>query len=154
MHNAPAVSYPAGRCASAGAALAAIWLAGAAGIVLWAAQARVAPMAFAIACAALLAGGGWAGRAWLRSPVGTLSWDGQGWTWAAAEGAQAAGTPELALDAQRILLLRWQGPGRAQWLWLQRRTLPARWDDLRRAVYSRARPETPPGARPPGEAKP
>lgn len=153
MHNAPAVSYPAGRCASAGAALAAIWLAGAAGIVLWAVQARIAPAAFAIACAALLTSGGWAARAWLRSPVGTLSWDGQGWSWTGDAGAQA-GRPELALDAQRILLLRWQGPGGTQWLWLERGALPARWDDLRRAVYSRARPEAPPGAQPPGEAKP
>jgi hypothetical protein len=153
MHNAPSVSYPAGRCASAGAAIAVIWSAGAAGIVLWSMQARVAPAALAAACLMLLAGGALAWRAWLRSPVGTLSWDGQGWSWVADTGAQA-GTPELALDGQRVLLLRWQGAGRAQWLWLERSALPARWDDLRRAVYSRARPEALPGAQPPGEAKP
>lgn len=138
MHDAPAVSYPAGRSFVAGATMFLAWAAGCAGLVAWRVQAQATPVAFAAAAAVLMAGGIFAWRAWLRSPRGMLSWDGLGWTWAGASAAQP-GAPEVALDAQRLMLLRWRGgAGAAQWLWLERRAQPARWDDLRRAVYSRA----------------
>jgi len=154
MHNAPAVSYPAGRSPLAGAVMLGAWLISAAGIALWIVQVRASLPVIAAACAATAACGAVAWLGWLRSPVGMLAWDGESWTWSTRDEMQA-GSPEVALDAQRIVLLRWQGPaGRASWLWLERAGVPARWDDLRRAVYSRASPRALPGAQHPGEAKP
>ncbi|HEY0202238.1 MAG TPA: hypothetical protein VGC24_11145, partial [Burkholderiaceae bacterium] len=47
------------------------------------------------------------------------------------------------LDLQSRLLLalyaRPGGRGHCIWLWLEHRTNPLRWQDLRRALYSRAR---------------
>jgi toxin CptA len=139
MHNAPAVSYPVGRSPFALAAMTLAWLAGAVGIALWAVQAQVASASVVAASAVLAACGLIALRSWLRSPRGTIAWDGLCWTWTIASEAQS-GTPEVALDAQRVLLLRCNGGRRAQWLWLERGAQPARWNDLRRAVYSRASP--------------
>jgi hypothetical protein len=154
MHNAPAVSYPAGRSRLAGVGMFVAWLAGATGVAFWGLQVQVASSVIAAACAAAAAVGGAAWRGWLRSPVGTLAWDGESWTWSAGSKTQA-GTPEVALDAQRLLLLRWSGAaGSVKWLWLERAGSPARWDDLRRAVYSRASPQALPGAQHAGEAKP
>jgi toxin CptA len=43
------------------------------------------------------------------------------------------------LDTQSLLLVRLDEPTqRARWLWLERRARPERWQDLRRAIYSRA----------------
>ena len=139
MHNAPAVSYPVGRSSFALAAMTVAWLAGAAGIALWSLQSQVRSAAAIAAVGVLLAAGLVALRTWLRSPRGTLSWDGLGWTWTTTADAQA-GQPEVALDTQRVLLLRWDGARRPEWLWLERAAQPARWNDLRRAVYSRASP--------------
>jgi hypothetical protein len=139
MHGAPAVSYPAGRSSWAGVAILGLWLAGAAGIVLWSVQARTSPGGVAIACALLATSGAIALGAWRRTPAGVLAWDGSSWTWAMDSVAQA-GQPEVALDAQRLMLVRWQGEGGVTWLWLERDRQPMRWDDLRRAVYSRATP--------------
>jgi hypothetical protein len=154
MHDAPAVSYPAGRSFFALAAILVLWLLGATGIALWSVRAPVAPLHLAIVWGAVIATGAIALRSWFRSPAGTLSWNGQGWTWTRVNSGSDAGTPEAVLDAQHRLLLRWRGAGIVQWLWLERSARPAAWDDLRRAVYSRARPEGLPGAQPSGEAKP
>ena len=83
---------------------------------------------------------GWAAfSGWKSSPLGTLAWDGQCWRWQ-SNGYQA-GVAEyevvVAADFQHIVLLRLQNPARARlWLWAERSTLPERWLDLRRAVYS------------------
>lgn len=54
----------------------------------------------------------------------------------------------VALDLQGCVLLRWRaGRGAVGWLWLDRASAPARWDDLRRAVYSRAIVDAPPSSR-------
>jgi toxin CptA len=140
MHNAPAVSYPVGRSSFAGRLMILAWSFAVAGLVAWQMQVQASPVALALAVAILIASGASALRSWLRSPEGTLAWDGLGWTWSIDSGAQA-GTPDVALDAQRVLLLRWLGgSGKPKWLWLERASRPARWDDLRRAVYSRASP--------------
>ena len=116
------------------------WFFAAAGLVAWGMQVQPSPAALAGASATLLASGLVAARSWLRSPAGSLAWDGLGWTWS-IDAAAHAGTPEVALDAQRVLLLRWLGDsGKPQWLWLERGSRPGRWDDFRRAVYSRASP--------------
>lgn len=139
MHGAPSVTYPAGRSSLAGVVMLAVWFAGAAGVALWSVQARTTFAGIAAACVLLFASGVIALHAWWRSPQGFLAWDGAGWTWT-ADATHHAGEPLVALDTQRLLLVRWRAEGRARWLWLERGRQPLRWDDLRRAVYSRPTP--------------
>jgi len=151
MHNAPSVSYPVGRSFFPALALAALWLLGAAATAAWAWQAGVSTAARLLAGAVLALAGLGALGFWRRMPEGELAWDGERWTW--PSGAAGEGVLAVGLDLQRALLLRWQGGRAAQWLWLERSRAPQRWDDLRRAVYSRATPDALAGARPPA-AKP
>src|SRR5689334_19485910 len=136
MHGAPSVNHPVGRSRFAGLLAGALWLAAAAGIVLWSLQVDAGVARLAAALAILAATGAFASIAWLRSPSGLLAWNGEAWNWCGAE----EGEPRPVLDLQQVLLLRWQAAaGRTRWLWAERRTQPASWDDFRRAVYSRAR---------------
>ena len=148
MHNAPSVSYPVGRPRFAGLLAACLWLAGAAVALLWLHQADATGWRQAVMAAALLAIGGWALLSWLRSPQGELQWDGAAWTGLPGLGAGAAGL-DVALDLQRVLLVRFRASRSAHWLWLERSRCPPRWLELRRAVYSRARPPGLPPSRPP-----
>ena len=59
------------------------------------------------------------------------------------------GAIRVALDLQRCMLLHWTALGASRWLGLERAHPADRWDALRRAVYSRARPQTPTQAEPP-----
>lgn len=152
MHDAPSVSYPVGRSRWAGALAAAMWLAGLAGTLLWSAQPQVAFWRLALAWTAVAAAGVIALRTWWRAPRGVLAWDGSGWTWTPDGGRAAAGELQVALDFQRLLLVRCRAAGAGGWLWLERGA-GERWDELRRAVYSRARPAALPAAEPPA-AKP
>ena len=89
--------------------------------------------------AAVICAGGAALHGLKNSPVGQLAWDGQVWRW---EGpGYQAGVAEyelsVALDLQNLMLLRIENQAHAKlWLWVERRAFPARWHDLRRAVYS------------------
>jgi toxin CptA len=153
MHSAPSVSFPVARSRLAARMLAACWLAGAVATGLYLTQSP-ASLSRALALAGWLAAGGLvAARGWLASPRGTLAWDGEAWTW--SDGAPPrTGSIDVALDLQTLLLLRWSGGGTApRWLWAERAHDAGRWDALRRAVYSRARPNAP---RPPQQpaAKP
>jgi hypothetical protein len=158
MHSAPSVTYPVGRSAFALALAAALAALGLAVAVLWSVQSPAAGWRQALAFAAVAACAGTAGSAWWRSPAGTLRWDGAGWTW--EEGGEGrCGHPEIALDLQNRLLLRWQPEtGRVRWLWLERARDPAHWEALRRAVYSRASAPIPAfphgGKAPPPAGKP
>ena len=152
MHAAPSVTYPVGRSRFAGRLLLGAWLAGLAACAFWwlVAQApgwRLAVAAFAVAMAGLVAC-----RLWWRSPAGELRWDGVEWLWCGAEREEAS-APEVALDLQSHMLVRCQCGQASRWLWLERSRGAHRWDDLRRAVYSRARPDAlrqavPPAAKP------
>ena len=146
MHNAPSVSYPVGRPRWAGLLAAGVWLTAAAVSVLWTYSADAPGWRQCVAAAALLATGAWALLSWLRSPRGELGWDGTAWIWPSGSGT---GGLDVALDFQNVLLVRRPGAGSAHWLWLERSRCPHRWLDLRRAVYSRARPPALPPARPP-----
>jgi hypothetical protein len=139
MHNAPSVSYPAGRSRLAAALLLGVWLLGCAAVVLWHLH---GPDAWRLAAmlAALCASGAYAAWHWWHAPTGTLAWNGEGWTWSVQPEATAANL-EIGLDLQRSLLLRWRVGRASQWIWLDRETRAERWDDVRRAVYSRARPK-------------
>jgi hypothetical protein len=151
MHNAPSVSHPVGRSVFAGRLALALWLCGGfalAGVLLHptAAGPRTAVMTLTWIAAGLVAL-----RGWLASPAGTLAWDGEGWTWNGN-----AGSISVALDLQRVLLAHWEaasGGRDSRWLWLERGARCALWDDLRRALYSRARPGDP-GSAPSSAATP
>ena len=145
MHNAPSVSYPVGRPRLAGQLAAGLWLVGAASTFFWLREAGPA-WGQAAAATALMAIGIMALLSWWRSPRGDLHWDGTAWTGPAGG---ALDSLDVALDVQRALLVRWQAAPSAGWLWLERSRCPQRWLDLRRAVYSRARPPALPPARPP-----
>lgn len=76
---------------------------------------------------------------WKNSPVGQLAWDGQVWRWEGPGYQVGVAEYDLsaALDFQNLMLLRIENQAHATlWLWAERRTFPARWLDLRRAVYS------------------
>lgn len=88
--------------------------------------------------AALCASGAFAAWHWWYTPGGTLAWDSEGWTWSVQPHAPAANL-EVGLDLQRSLLLRWKVGEASHWIWLDRNSCVERWDDVRRAVYSRAR---------------
>ena len=146
MHSAPSVTYPVGRSPFAGALLLIIWLAAAAALGVWWAEAS----GWRLAAAALLwlATGVWAATRWWCSPTGTVAWDGERWNWSAGRGSDS-GMLEVSLDLQRSMLVRSAGQGAPHWFWLERASRAERWDDLRRAVYSRAAP--PDARRPPAK---
>ena len=139
MHSAPSVSYPVGR--SPFAAWAGVLLSGAGLLVAtaWSLQTAALGWRQAAAFALVFACAAFAHAAWRRSHTGVLQWDGLGWTWQDEGGCTGAGQPEIALDLQSRLLLRWlpEGGG-VRWLWVERQSAPSHWDALRRAVYSRA----------------
>ena len=149
MHAAPSVSYPVGRSAFALALVVLLTALGLAVAVAWTLQSDHAGWRQALAFAAVAACGAAAVLAWWRSPTGVLRWDGAAWWW--EEGGEGrSGRPEIALDLQNRLLLRWQPEaGRVRWLWAERARDFAHWDALRRAVYSRASTPVPPAGEPP-----
>ena len=146
MHSAPSVSYPVGRALFAGLLALVLWTAGAAVTWLWLRDSDASGWRHAAGAILLALIGGWSLLAWLRSPRGELQWDGAGWT---APQEASAGSLRVVLDLQQVMLVRWLPPQSGQWIWLERRRSPQRWLDVRRAVYSRARPQALSPARPP-----
>lgn len=118
-----------------GSALA-VWSIQGAGIVFW-------PMFVGWGLWGLAAAG--ALQYWLGQFRGVLRWDGLHWQ---LDGLQPQGvpwvlsfSPEVLLDAQTHLWVCVSPAGHSRiWLWLERSSQPERWMDLRRAVYSRAKP--------------
>lgn len=153
MHSAPAVSYPVGRSRDADRLLFGLWALGAAcagGAMLELDDilgGRAALLALSVLCAG-------AAALWLDrgASSGALRFDGRHWSLdgapsSSASPAFAAARAEVGLDLQFLMLLRLVEPGRPRrWLWLERRGNPSRWQDLRRAVYSRAPTSSPVGA--------
>lgn len=128
-----------------------IWLLGCAAAGLWQLY-TPDPWRLAAMAAALCASGVFALWRWRHTPVGTLAWDAEGWRWS-AQPQWTVQDVESVLDLQSSMLLRWKAQGASQWIWLDRDTCVERWDDLRRAVYSRARakalqPASRPAAKP------
>ena len=148
MHSAPSVSYPVGRSAFAGRLLASLGLLGLLAAAAWTLQSGFGWRQLA-AFLTVLASGTLAVGGWRRSPPGVLSWDGAAWGWEQG-GSRRPGRPELALDLQSRLLLRWRpDEGRTHWFWLERTSDASHWDALRRAVYSRASAPVPAAGKPP-----
>jgi len=83
---------------------------------------------------------------WRCQTTGTIRWDGQSWAVADRREPDAdfialSTTPQVLMDLQSHLWVHVAPTGRrGLWLWLERSSQPERWWDLRRAVYSRAKP--------------
>ncbi|MDD2546667.1 MAG: hypothetical protein PHI55_10360 [Burkholderiaceae bacterium] len=143
-HAPPAVRYPVGRSPRlalglwlvvlASAAVLGGWTYGGAGGALWRPG---------------LAWGLWAASAlavlhfWRHQVDGDLCWDGAHWWFDAGlpggQGLALHGPLEVHLDLQSCLWLSVRPLGRGRrWFWVERQAQPARWSDVRRAVYSRA----------------
>lgn len=76
---------------------------------------------------------------WKNTPSGQLVWDGELWFWESSAYQSGLAEQQLSViaDFQHVLLLMVQNQaGASLWLWLERKTMPERWLDLRRAVYS------------------
>ena len=148
LHNAPPVVYPLGRSRFLGALLLGVWFLGLFAVLFWHFQGSAQlDWRLALVGCSVLGAGIAAGIAWHRTPVGRLAWDGEVWCWK-SPGYQA-GTVEYKLcvlgDFQHLLLLRLENPDHAcLWLWVERRAMPERWLDLRRAVYSPRKLPSPP----------
>ena len=158
MHNAPSVTYPVKRSAIEFAFLAAIWLLGAATMTLWILNADAPGWPQVVTVIVLCVVGCWAAWTWLQTPAETLQWDSQAWSLRRdpddANLDMTRGSLVASIDLQQVLLVRWQagvaaGTSKKRWLWLVRADCPARWNDLRRAVYSRASSDPLPQAIPP-----
>jgi hypothetical protein len=76
-----------------------------------------------------------ANAAWLRSPLGNLTWDGQIWTWT-SQGETWPVDVAVLFDGQSVLLLRLQALQTVFWLWPQQRMVKARWLAFRRAAFA------------------
>lgn len=150
MRNAPSVLYPVGRCAFYARLLVLLGLLGLAAFGLggWSAPAVEGGVSVWVGGGLWLLWLGYAARSWQRSPIGRLQWDALAasaapdarpgaWRWrneANQEGALLSQV-ELMLDLQsRVLLRLCNADGATTWVWLERSSDPARWDDLRRAL--------------------
>ena len=141
-YNAPPVVYPLERSRIRAAVLAGLWFAGMLSILFWLNASRSMDWRAFLAVIALVIAGVAALQGWKNSPTGQLVWDGQLWHWE-SQGYQT-GVADQALfviaDFQRILIIRLENQARASmWLWVEQNAFPARWLDLRRAVYTPSR---------------
>ncbi len=152
MHSAPSVSYPVGRSRFLGSLLLVVCLLGCGVTLLWWVQVHPSLPRLVAVSGVFLVATVLAGRSWWRTPSGVLVWDGEHWSGPGTRQPSEA-QPDAAIDVQRGLLLHWREANPSRWIWLDRASDPQRWDNLRRAVYSRARPPTLDGAQPPA-AKP
>lgn len=141
-HNALHVVYPVLQSLVLGWLLLAIW---AVGLGVFALSFWGGSFSLEHAAAALLSsvGGGLAvWWSWRTSATGLLTWDGECWHWEALGDLRSTGEILLSVvaDAQFGVLLLAEAEGRhTQWLWVERRSQPERWMDLRRAIYASRR---------------
>jgi hypothetical protein len=149
MHSAPSVTYPVGRSRGATRILVVLWTlgaccAGASCYLFDSAGWRQLLLVLSVVFSGVAAGFGLR-----RDGAAVLHFDGLCWSLTGADPSRGvrAARVTVALDFQSLMLVRLAEPGRPQrWIWLEQQTLPERWRDLRRAVYSRA-----PSAEPAGD---
>ena len=140
MHSAPAVSYPVGRSRFHGLLVAMMAAVGAIFLMLWVFRAGALQTRHLAAIMLWSSGVGLAAWHWLRTPTGSLAWDGQGWLWTSQTESSTV-VPEVTLDTQASLLLCLHAQdGKSVWAWPQRQTLPQRWVPFRRALFGRLPP--------------
>ena len=145
----PAVLYPLRRNSVLGVSLVALLLVGAAGLLGWALQGAAAtesshPPGWAALALWVLAASS-ALHFWRHQRAGALRWDGQSWVIELERpgfsSLSLSSSPQVLLDLQSHLWVHARvADGGSVWLWLDQSSQPERWWDLRRAVYSRARP--------------
>lgn len=162
MRKAPSVVYPVGPCFFYAAWLVVLGVLGLAVWLWWSwwvvsgASSPRHVVATALGALLWLAWAVFAWRSWVHAPVGCLQWDALGasthglahagvWRWHrdAGQHGLSQGAPlqqvQRVLDLQSRLLLRVRNPdGAHRWLWLECRSDPARWNDLRRALVQTA----------------
>jgi hypothetical protein len=139
QHNAPSVTYPLGRSHWQAWVLLGFWLAALAVVGAWVMTSPSVGWRQWAGLVMVAGVGLMALNSWKNSPVGQLAWDGQVWRWEGPGYQTGVAEYELsvALDVQNLMLLRIENQAHATlWLWAERRAFPARWLDLRRAVYS------------------
>lgn len=144
MHNAPSVTYPAGRCAFERWLYIAFIMATCGVWLVWATvQAQSVWSFVGLICVLGAALWGWVV---LQIPKVILFWNGEAWFLHEENSENSPyqlGHLHVCMDFQHILLLRWQPSCEShlvitRWLWMNRARDPTRWQDLRRAVYGRA----------------
>lgn len=119
--------------------LAGLWFIGMLVLLLWHDRSRQLDWRIYSGAAALGVAGVAAYIGWKNSPVGQITWDGQFWRWESPGYQTGIAQQQLSViaDFQHLLLLRIENQAHASlWLWVERKAFPARWLDLRRAVYS------------------
>ena len=138
MHSAPAVRYPVARSPRVGAVLLGAWSLAAGMCLWWWLRGGATPWHMAWALLSLSFGAVLAIVQWQGMPTGNLRWDGQAWWWQFADEDEVLVNVSVRLDLQHGLLLHMAGdlPWRAHWCYAERAQLPARWSDLRRALYA------------------
>lgn len=133
MHPAPAASHPVGAWPVRWAAVAALSVAGVAALLAWWASGAASGPALAVAAGIWLAAQVWALAGVRSASTGRLVWDGARWQFDGSLAAAADPTPEIVLDLQTVMLLKWPAD-RPIWLWVARSDDPASWAGLRRAL--------------------
>lgn len=145
--SAPPVRYPVGRGAVLLWGLLALLGAGGAVLLFWLLQgAGDSVVRLSVAILVWLGAASAAWHFWRHRIDGELQWDGLQWRLEIERVGSLVhsldGNLWVRLDLQSHLWACMDGPdGRRTWLWLERQGAPERWGDLRRAVYSRPRPE-------------
>ena len=143
IHNAPAVVYPLGRSRFLGQLLFGLWFAGLLSVVVCTLTSQRFDWRMVTAFAAVLRAGAAVHVSWRHQPVGELHWDGAVWRWESVSYQTGVVEQDIVVmaDFQSSMLLRLKNPASASlWLWPEKRTFPARWLDLRRAIYSSPKP--------------
>lgn len=137
MHSAPAVRYPVGHSRFQACLIGLTASGGVVAGLLWYATASAADWRPWLLFMVLLGSCVAAARAWHRTLPGSLHWDGQAWDWTTAD-ASSRGVLGAHLDFQFFLVLSLRpDTGARLWLWPERSADVARWNALRRAVFSR-----------------
>jgi hypothetical protein len=148
MHNAPSVSYPAGRCVLWRLILLAVALLMAS--VFWRVWPGLATPMRWLSGAGLLLWCLWAVHSVVRQPRGWLRYhapapasptSGPAWAWLRSPGADPVPLRGLrvVVDLQDVLLIELSGGATApRWAWLVASGAPADWLALRRALRSTA----------------
>lgn len=145
LKNAPAVRYPVRRSVVLGCFMCTV-LAGAAALLLAWSQFGAAGNRLRIGAAVSLwlFGAFAAWHFWSRQFVGVLAWNGSTWSMeppgpSMPDAPRPLSAAEVVLDLQACLWVCVKGDQVPRsWLWLERRQQPHLWQDLRRALYSRA----------------
>lgn len=138
MHSAPAVSYPVGRSRFQAQLVSVLAMLGGLTGLAWSLTADAPGWRQGVFFGVLLLVCGFSLWSWLRSPAGLLAWDGEAWRFSVDQRV-FHGNLRLHLDLQFCMLLGFRSD-EAGWLWLwpERRTAPAAWLALRRAVVANA----------------